>query len=376
MRRFAFVLEQTLGHGAHSRNLKRALEREAGIHPTVVELGFETASAALRQVPVLSNWSLRASLAARRALGRQLRRQELDGVFVHTQTASLLLGGLMRTVPTVVSLDATPKNFDTVGDGYGHRRGLAAVEGAKRALYRRTLAAAEDVVVWCQWAADSLASDYGIPPSNIHVIPPGVDLDLFKPAERQTRPGPCRILFVGGNFVRKGGTDLLDALTVLDDVEVDVVTGTTSIEIPTGVRCRVHRGLAPQTPALLRLYADADIFALPSRSDCLPQALAEAAAAGLPIVTTRVGAMPEIVHHGVNGFVVDAASPRRLAAALRPLIHNAPLRKQLGAAGRDIAVHKHDAARNNSEIFGLMHRGAERRRRLDPATGDTRMESA
>lgn len=376
MRRFAFVLEQTLGHGAHSRNLKRALEREAGIDPVVLELGFETTSPALRQFPLLSNWTFRSSLAARRALGRKLRRRELDAVFVHTQSASLLLGRLMKAVPTVISLDATPKNFDAVGHAYGHRAASTAIEGAKTAVYRRTLVSAEELVVWCQWAADSLVADYAIPPSRIHVIPPGVDLDLFKPAAQQRPPGPTRILFVGGDFIRKGGQDLLDAVTTLDDLEVDIVTGATKIDVPAGVRCRVHNGLAPQSPALLRLYSEADIFALPSRSDCLPQALAEAAAAGLPIVTTRVGAMPEIVQHGVNGFVVEAGSPRRLAAALRPLIHNLPLRQQLGVAGRNLAERKHDAARNNGEIFGLMHQAAERRRRIEPSKVDTVMESA
>ena len=74
--------------------------------------------------------------------------------------------------------------------------------------------------------------------------------------------------------------------------------------------------------------------------------------------------------------MVDAASPRRLVAALRPLINNLPLRHQLGAAGRDLAERKHDAARNNGEIFGLMHQAAEKRRRIEPSKVDTVMESA
>ncbi|HSS59979.1 MAG TPA: glycosyltransferase family 4 protein [Candidatus Limnocylindrales bacterium] len=376
MGRFAFVLEQTLGHGAHARNLRRALDRQTGIEPTVIELGFETASPALRHVPLLSSWSLRASIAARAALRSRVRLGALDGIFVHTQTASLLLGGLMKDIPTVISLDATPKNFDTVGRGYGHQAGLAAVEGAKTAMYRRTLRAADELVVWCQWAAGSLVSDYGITPHKIHVIPPGVDLDLFQPSSSERRPGPVRVLFVGGDFARKGGQDLLAAMTMLDGAELDVVTSEQGIEIPEGVRCRIHRGLAPQSEALLRLYAEADIFALPSRSDCLPQALAEAAASGLPMVATRVGAMPEIVADGVNGLLVESASPQSLASGLRTLIGNASLRKRLGAQGRQTAEQKHDANRNNSEIFGLLHRAAQRRRSVEPTAVDAAMESA
>lgn len=376
MRRFAFVVEQTLGHGAHSRNLKRALARDLEIDAAVVELGFESASRALSRLPVLSNWSLRSSLAARAALRREMRWRPLDAVFVHTQVAALLLGSVMREVPTVVSLDATPKNFDAVGRWYGHAANVALLEMAKTALYRRVLLLASELVVWCQWAADSLVADYGIPASRIHVIPPGVDLDLFQPASEARRPGPVRVLFVGGDFQRKGGGDLLAAMSMLEGAEVDIVTADRDIDVPAGVRCRLHHGLAPQSKALLHLYAAADIFALPSRSDCLPQVLAEAAASGLPIVATPVGAIPEVVEHGVNGLLVDPSSPPGLAAALRPLVGSADLRRRFGLAGRSLAVERHDASRNNAEILRLMHRAAERRQALGPVRADAAKESA
>jgi glycosyltransferase involved in cell wall biosynthesis len=353
--RFAFVLEQTLGHVAHTKNLERALTGAEWVDGTVVKLPFEPLGS-LQRLPALRNWSLRASLMARAALHRRLGDGPLDAAFIHTQVAALLSVGVMRAVPTVVSLDATPANFDAVGEAYGHQRGQPLVEAAKASVNRRAFRASAALVTWSRLAADSLAADYGVPASHVRVIPPGVDLTLFRPSqERQAGAGALvRILFVGGDFARKGGPDLLAALQGLPDAEVDVVTGSEVGPVPAGVRCRVHRGLRPGDPALLELYRRADVFALPSRGDCLPQVLAEAAASGLPLLATATGAVPEIVRDGDNGFLVPVGSPQDLRAALRRLVDSPDLRRSMGEASLDLARREHDALANHRRIFALL----------------------
>lgn len=352
-RRFFFVIEQTLGHVAHTRNLERALGATDWIENEIVRLPYEPAG--LGRLPGLGNWSLRASLMARSALKRRLGEGPLDAAFIHTQVAALLSVGVMRSVPTVVSLDATPVNFDDVGEAYGHRRGRSLVEAAKASVNRRTFMAAAALVTWSGLAADSLVEDYGVPASRVHVIPPGVDLALFHPSDRPgSSDGPVRVLFVGGDFARKGGPDLLAALRGVPGVELDVVTGSEVGQVPPGVRCHVHRGLRPADPALLELYRRADVFALPTRGDCLPQVLAEAAASGLPLVATATGAMAEVVRDGDNGFLVPVGSPADLRLALRRLVENAELRLAMGHASLDLARRKHDAFANNRRIFELM----------------------
>lgn len=350
--RFAFVMEQTLGHVAHTRNLERALSNEDWIESSVTRLPFE-ASGRLRRLPGLRNWSFRASLMARTALQRRMRQGPLDAVFIHTQVVALLCVGIMRAVPTVVSLDATPKNFDDVGEAYGHHRAGATLESAKAALVRRALLAAEALVTWSRLAADSLVGDYGIPAGRIHVIPPGVDIERFRRLEMRRADGPLRVLFVGGDLERKGGIDLLDALRGMPDIELDIVTAD-EVTPPAGVRCRVHRGLRPADPTLLDLYRRADVFAMPSRGDCMPQALAEAAAAGLPLVSTPVGAIPEIVSDGRNGLLVPAGSPSDLCRALRLLAANSAMREAMGRESLALARREHDAMVNHRRIFDLM----------------------
>lgn len=355
--RLAFVLEQTLGHAAHARNIERALGARQDIEPTLIRVRYESAGGGLRRLPGVRNWTLRASWTARAELRRRLRQGPLDGAFIHTQVASLLAGELMRQVPTVVSLDATPENFDAEGAAYGHRRQADVLEQVKRDLNRRALLRARALVTWCAWARDSLVRDYGIPAGAITVVHPGVDLALFRPAPR--RPGPVRVLFVGGDFERKGGSDLVEAARDLPGVELDLVTGSAPPDVARRPGVRVHSGLRPQSEALVDLYRGADLMALPSRGDCLPQAIAEAMACGLPVVAADVGAIGEMVRDGVNGYLVPPRDPARLRAALRRLVGDDGLRRTMGRESLAAAVRDHDAMRNCNAIFDLMRGVAE-----------------
>jgi glycosyltransferase involved in cell wall biosynthesis len=190
------------------------------------------------------------------------------------------------------------------------------------------------------------------------VHPPGAPLDRFR-----ARPRPAsdrvRILFVGGDFARKGGPELLRAFAALPGhCELDVVT---SAEVPGADRVRVHHGLGPDDPALVRLYEDADVFALPTRADTWGLAVAEAMAAGLPVVTTAVGALPELVTDGVQGLVVPPGEVAELAGALLRLVDDAGLRARLGAAGRKRAVDALDGRANMARIVDLVVEAAQRR---------------
>lgn len=359
-RRFAFVLEQTLGHVAHTRNLEDALAEAPWVEAAIIKLPFFGPNGQPGRVWGVRNWSVRASLMARRGLSRRLGQGSVHAVFIHTQVASLFSVGVMRSVPTVISLDATPKNFDDVGQPYGHGRSPAGAERAKAALNRRALHSAAALVTWSRQARDSLVADYHVPPDRVHVIPPGVDVTSFAPG--RTLPGPrdvhglpVRVLFVGGDFTRKGGRELVEALSGLGPgVEVDLVTPGPVAPAPGGLVCRVHSGLAPGDSTLTELYGRADVFALPSRGDCLPQVLAEAASAGLPIVATRVGAIPEVVKDGLNGVLVRPGSQAELRSALRMLIDNPRLRRAMGEESRALAIREHDAKVNNSRILELM----------------------
>ncbi len=354
MLKLAFVLEQTLGHVSHTRNIERALAGANDIEPTVIKITYPPRKL-VAGMPGLQNWSLRASWAARRALQARLREGRLDGVFIHTQVASLLSRSIMRSVPTVISLDATPLNIDDLAAAYRHQRGARPVEVLKRAVNRRAFDSARTLVCWCGWAAESLHQDYDVDPTKVEVIHPGVDLELFRKGEKRHESRIPRLLFVGGDFKRKGGDELLRAVRLLrGPLDLDIVSpAAPAVE---AVNVRVHAALKPQSEGLLDLYRRADIFVLPTQGDCFPQAIAEALAAGLPVVATDVGGIREMVTPGVNGYLVQPGAADELAGALRRLVEDPALRERMGQESLARARSGHDARRNNRKIFDLMAR--------------------
>ncbi len=349
---FVYVLEQTLGNIVHGNNVVRVAGAQPDVTARTIRVHYDE-STLRRRIPVVGNWTVDASRQARRQVLRTLAQRPADALFVNTQCSALLLHEVMRRVPTVVSMDATPVNFDSVGASYGHATRGDLVERAKLAVARRALAGAAAIVTWSHWAADSVVRDYGIPAERVRVIRPGARLDRFRPSAAQSGQGTPRLLFVGGDFERKGGYDLLHAVARLGPVaELDIVTSSPPASTPPGTR--VHVGLGHDSAELFELYRRADVFVVPTRGDVYGLVYPEAMACGLPVVACDVGAASELVIPGQTGLLVPPGSPDELAVALRTLIENPDLRASMGARGLQLAREHHDADRTCAEIVDLM----------------------
>ena len=353
-----FALEHSLGHTTHAQNLKRVLQDRPDIVPAYVDLPYHGMAGAWTRLPgVRSNWSLRASVGA--WLGLRGQARGLEAALFHTQVTSLFSAGLMRTLPSVISLDATPLQYDALGSFYGHASGgNARLEDLKKRLNQRAFGAARHLVTWSQWAKDSLAADYGVAPEKISVIPPGIDTARWDFPRGAREGGPVRLLFVGGDFARKGGDTLLDALGHLPPaaaVHLDIVTQTPDIRVPkTGnknITVAVRHDVQPNSEPLLRLFAQADLFVFPTRGDCLPLAVMEALASGLPVITTTVGALPEAVTHGETGWIVPPDDAPALASALAALSADPGLRARLSAQARAVGRERFDAGKNYRRLL-------------------------
>jgi glycosyltransferase involved in cell wall biosynthesis len=106
----------------------------------------------------------------------------------------------------------------------------------------------------------------------------------------------------------------------------------------------VHAGFGPDDDGLLQLYQNADILAVPTLADCFSLAAIEAMACGLPVITTAVGGIPEIVMDGETGFLVAPGDPQQTLDAIRMLVADAALRRRLGQAGREVASLRFNAS--------------------------------
>jgi len=357
--RIGFVIEQQLGHGTHSRNLERYIQDDQEVVPVWMPIDFE-AVGWLKTLPLVrSNWSVRASLLARRAIARARQQGRFDALFIHTQVASLAAGPAMGVIPTIISLDATPINYDTVGKFYGHKSS-GPLEGLKFRANAHAFNLATGLVTWCRWAKDSLVNDYGVPPEKITVIPPGVDLSLWPSRSSQSAPDPTRmvkLLFVGGDFKRKGGEVLLECFRryFQERCELHLVT---QEPVRPGPNLYVYNGVKPKSETLTRLFAEADLFVFPTLADCAPVAVTEALAASLPVISTRVGAIPESVQDGKTGLLVDAGNVEQLRQALEWLLGHPEQRLGMGQLGRRLIEADYDAEKNCWRLLAVLKAAA------------------
>jgi glycosyltransferase involved in cell wall biosynthesis len=116
----------------------------------------------------------------------------------------------------------------------------------------------------------------------------------------------------------------------------------------------VHHGLGPNSAGLLHLFEAADVFALPTLGECLAVVLMEATAAGLPVVTTDVGALGEALRPGESGLLVPPGDGRALGLALAELVADAGRRRRMGRAGLALAEQKFGAVHNNRLLLDLL----------------------
>jgi glycosyltransferase involved in cell wall biosynthesis len=341
--RIGFLVSQNLGHAVHGQRLRRELSKYPDIEPAWMPI-LAWAPDLWQHLPVIkSNLTLLSGLRSR----DQLRHQsgQFDALYCHTQEAAVLLGPYMKRIPTVLSLDATPINMDSIGEAYDHGQRSRPVERAKHLLTRRAFHRAAHLVTFSSWAKNSLINDYGVPEARVTVNTPGVDLTLWHRSDARqidvSNQWTPRILFVGGDFRRKGGATLVKCATEMQgECTVDIVTNQPVNEADGVSNLRIYRSVKADSPELLALYRGADIFALPTTGDCLVLAIIEAMAMSLPVVTTSVGGVAEVVVHGETGLLIPPDSPGTLIEAIRFLRSDPARCRAMGEAGR-LRVQRH-----------------------------------
>ena len=351
---FGFLLEQALGHVTHAKNLLTNVARDPEVHAHWGLIDFEATGVAGRIPIYRSNWTVRAGVRAYREVARMNRQTRLDALFFHTQVPAILAQRWLRKIPGIVSLDATPLQYDELGTFYKHEQGPAWLEAWKWRLNRDCFRSARRLVAWSEWTKLGLVRDYDVPADKVTVIPPGVNvIDWRPPMPRVPHSDPVKILFVGGDLKRKGGLVLLEAFRALRHLELELHLVTRD-RLPPEPGVFIYNNLEANSQPLKDLYHTCDIFALPTFGDFLPMVLSEAGASGMAIISTNVAAIPEIVHHGETGLTVPAGDAVSLTQALRDLATNPTLRMTLGERAMAHATLHYDAPTNASHLLGLL----------------------
>jgi glycosyltransferase involved in cell wall biosynthesis len=356
---FGFLLEQSLGHITHTKNLLANVTLDPEVHAHWGLIDFEATGIAGRIPVYRSNWTVRAGMRARREVARMNRQTRLDALLFHTQVPAVLAQSWLRKIPGIVSLDATPLQYDELGAFYKHEQGPAWLENWKWRLNRDCFKSARRLVAWAEWTRHGLVRDYEVPADKITVIPPGVNVrEWRRPTPRGPHGDPVKILFVGGDLERKGGLQLLEAFRALRHMGLELHLVTKDRRAPEpGVF--IYNNLQANSQPLKDLYHTCDIFALPTFGDCLPMVLSEAGATGMAIISTDVAGIPEIVRNGKTGLTVPIGDTASLTQALRELATNPDLRMTLGENAIAHVTRHYDAPTNAALLLDLLKAEAD-----------------
>ena len=308
------------------------------------------------------------SLAARLLLAGELRKARYDVVHLHTQAIALLASLPPLSAPYVVSLDYTSALF--LRDRPNHpRHTLLPTVAAERRCFQH----AAHIISWSERTRRSVVEDYAIPAEKVTVLPPGNPLPpewMAAPRAKQ-HGGRVQLLFVGNDFSRKGGPELVEVFMrdFADRCELHIVSNG-EFAAPSHPFIFVHRGVQALSVELLERYRAADIFVMPTHEEAFGMVFVEAMAAGLPCVGSTAMSVPEIVCDGVTGFNVPPGNTAALSAALRRLVEDSARRQTMGAAGRQRVETRFDPVQNGRIFLDVLKSASSMSKQ--PASAATR----
>ncbi len=418
--RVLFINSGILGHQSVHRLLEQTVQAVPQMEPCHIDLsqGLSVTDRVIRRLMCLrppgvlgrecqnmdlARWRHELHcglLAARRIRDCERWNRKFDLIHFHPQATAYCSLRRMKKTPAIVSIDCTP--------------GLAGqdVSALERLTYRPNVAhdgkvfrAAAAIVSTSKWAADDLARAYPDCTGKINVLPYPVRLEMFdegwvheryvrasapgcgtgvgrisNPSHQDRATTGVRVLFVGGDFPRKGGLELLEAWSrggFAGSARLQLVTNWPLREqdLPAGVL--LVKNISAYTPAWRQLWREADVFVMPTRSEAFGMVYQEAAAAGLPCIATRINAIPEIIAHGETGLLVDRGDIPGLIQALRTLVGGAEVRRRMGAAARRRIQALSSPENYTAKLVSLIRSVSARTTQMSnsPMTNDERMSN-
>ncbi len=370
--RIAFATVQFAEVGSGPGTFTRYLWQASDIPHEVV---FFTEDAGVHAVanrlipvrPVVCVWPLTLlirSSAYHRAIRRHERRQAFDLIWFNTYPplalASTLLGHSSPIVLMISDYSNAVSRWPwTSRRAFGLRR--AASRSVLRLIERFVLQRAAAVVANSDYTRDIMIAEYRLDPDKVIVLPKGVDLSAFKAPS--TRPGlmrPIQILFLKTDYMLGGLPELFEALSsfeypfeltvagprIRDTQRIRQLARSKGFNDEFRFLARVSRN---EVPDLMRSH---DVLCVPSRAEALGVVFLEALAAGMAVIGTKVGGIPDVLDQGRAGWMVEPFDSEGLRETLVSLIENDVERQLRIEAGR-IHVQKYSVGNMKANFSRL-----------------------
>jgi glycosyltransferase involved in cell wall biosynthesis len=358
--RFLFVCLLILGKDTAYRNLRDAIDHMEDIDASWLPIELEPKEFFCRIPPVSMNHSLKYGFVARsRVHALEKSGKMFDAAFFNHILPTLFLRGFRKRVPSIDAMDVTPLSLLRDGQPYYERprnQGMKPLLEFKRKFAQSVFRGAAYVLPQSNYTRESLIHDYCLSEEKIKVLAPGVNLAMWHGRSsdglsQKRIENSMNILFVGGDFLRKGGDLLLKIAERKEfrECRFHFVTRKFVGECPANVI--LHSEVHANSDVLRELYEHADVFVLPTRSDFAPtNSICEAMAMGLPVISTGVGGLDEIIVDGETGFLIPVDDEEVLAQRLISLMNNKDMRGRMGRNARTLAESRFNIV-NNARVL-------------------------
>lgn len=270
-------------------------------------------------------------LALRRWIGGAFPLERFDVVHIFTRERAAAVLRFAGRTPTkfVVNIDTTMISWDR---DYGIHRPAPKLDYA---IDRKVLARADAVACASQWVIDSCINDYGLEAQRLFLHRPCVRRPADAPVREHDpsrNPALVRIGFVGNNWVRKGGDRLLGwhQARWADRAELHVCSREAAPQAD--ARNVIWHGQTAHERIIREILPMLDMVVIPTWEDTFLIAALEAQLAGLPVVSTRMAGIPEVVLDGRTGFLCRRTDDAGYVVAVEKLLDDPALRARMGRA--------------------------------------------
>lgn len=281
-----------------------------------------------------------------------------DVIHAATQPLGFAVSPVARRagVPLVVNVDCTSPSYSRLAGTVGPDERLVA------RLERRLFDSAELVVAWSEWAARSLVEECGVPAARVEVVPPTLPFRAVERARRgRENARLVRIGFVGNQWERKGGPRLLRWHQEHWRERAELHVASSGVRPDKAAVNVVWHGSLPHDEVTSMLLPMMDVFVLPTQNDVFGLAVLEAAGAALPVVSSRIAAIPELVRHGETGLLCERGDDACFVSSIERLLDDPALRQTMGLGARRYVEERFNPDRCYPRLFELLAEVADGR---------------
>ena len=259
-------------------------------------------------------------------LTKDLRKRPVDILFV--SASPQLIAYVETDIPIVYMTDATFQQLQGYYESFSNLSVANIREGIH--LDKKAFQKAAHCMLASDWCRDAALQDYGIAAEKISVVPCGANLDQVPPAMyAATDPNKtCQLLFLGVEWSRKGGDLALETFRLLKQkgipVSMHIIGSVPPVPVDPTEGITVIPFLDKNKPEdfqeLESVFRQTDFLLLPTRAECAGIVFCEAAAYGIPSISTDTGGVRSYVREGLNGYLLPvsagASEYTRVIAAL------------------------------------------------------------